>query len=220
MGYLETAVVVYLRALYYPEGFSFPLKLVSPGIALTEIFRELATLIMLIGTGIVAGRTKTEKFAYFIYSFAVWDIFYYVFLKIILNWPESLFTWDILFLIPTTWVGPVIAPVINSLAMILFALLIIIFTSRKGNITVKALEWILLITGSVIVIIAYTHEYSAYISGRFSLADIWTISNSKEVLDYASKFIPQKFDWYIYWIGSGMHIAAIGLFVRRMRKLS
>ena len=32
MGYLEAAVVVYLRAIYYPEGFSFPLKPMDAGI--------------------------------------------------------------------------------------------------------------------------------------------------------------------------------------------
>src|ERR1044072_1504154 len=81
MGYLETAVVVYLRKLYYPGGFNFPLVPVTLDIAKTEFWREAATLIMLVGIGVLAGKNKTQRFAYFLLSFAVWDIFYYVFLK-------------------------------------------------------------------------------------------------------------------------------------------
>src|SRR5665648_874707 len=77
MGMLESSVVIYLRELYYPDGFQFPLKATSYTIAVTEIFRELSTLIMLLGIGVLAGKNKHERFAWFIYSFAIWDIFYY-----------------------------------------------------------------------------------------------------------------------------------------------
>ena len=121
MGFLEAAVVVYLREILYPGGFSFPLSPVPASLALTEIFREVATLVMLVSIGILAGRKFSTGFAWFIYSFAIWDIFYYIFLKAVLGWPESLMTWDVLFLIPTTWTGPVLTPVLVSLTMILFA---------------------------------------------------------------------------------------------------
>ena len=81
MGFMETAIVVYLRELYYPKGFQFPLTVIPSNIALVEFLREAATLIMLIGIGIVAGKNKPQRFAFFIYCFAIWDIFYYVFLK-------------------------------------------------------------------------------------------------------------------------------------------
>src|SRR4030043_48057 len=119
MAYLESAVVVYLRAIMYPEGFDFPLAPMQPGIAVTEIFREAATIIMLLGAGYLGGRYLTQRFAWFIYCFAIWDIFYYVFLKMLDHWPASLMTWDILFLIPTTWTGPVLTPLIVSLTMLL-----------------------------------------------------------------------------------------------------
>src|SRR5579859_4688314 len=125
MGFLETAVVVYLRKIYYPHGFQFPLTPVDPDIGLVEFLREAATIIMLVGIGIIAGKNTSQKFAIFLYCFAVWDIFYYVFLKLLLGWPESLFTWDILFLIPVPWVGPVLAPSIVALTMIAFALVTI-----------------------------------------------------------------------------------------------
>ncbi len=113
-------------------------------LALTEIFREAATLIMLVGIGIIAGRNSSERFAWFLYSFAVWDIFYYIFLKLLLNWPESFMTWDILFLIPATWVGPVIAPVIVSITMIAFALIILYSNQKSIPVTIKSSEWICL----------------------------------------------------------------------------
>ncbi len=122
MGYLEAAVVVYLRELYYPEGFDFPLKEMDMGIIVTELFREAATMIMLLSIGFLAAKRKIERLAYFVLPFAIWDIFYYVFLKVALGWPESLLTWDILFMLPVTWVGPVICPVINSLTMILLCM--------------------------------------------------------------------------------------------------
>ena len=215
MGYLESAVVVYLRALYYPDGFTFPLKIVATRIAMTEIFREFATMLMLIGIGVIAGRTKTVKFAYFIYAFAVWDIFYYIFLKIILNWPESLFTWDVLFMIPIMWVGPVIAPVINSLTMILLALLIIFKTSKNIKTHINTSQWSMLVLGSLIVIVAYTMDYGAFISARFSLPEIFSVEKQSAVIEYTATYIPKSFSWPVFAAGVVLHAAAIALFYFR-----
>ena len=79
MGYLETAIVVYIRKLYYPEGFTFPLVPISHDIAVTEFWREAATIIMLAGIGILSGKNASQRFVFFLYAFAIWDIFYYVF---------------------------------------------------------------------------------------------------------------------------------------------
>ena len=100
MALLETAVVVYLRELYYKDGFAFPLRNLPATIAITELLREAATVVMLVAIGFLCGKNKLQRFAYFCLAFAVWDIFYYVFLYVLLSWPQSLFTWDILFLIP------------------------------------------------------------------------------------------------------------------------
>ena len=209
MAYLESAVVVYLRAIYYPEGFDFPLKFVENNIAFTELFREIATIIMLAGAGIIAGRRNIEKFAIFIYVFAVWDIFYYVFLKIILNWPESFLTFDVLFLIPVTWVGPVIAPIINSLTMILLSALIIYFIEKKGHAKTGFIVWALLITGSLIVIFSYTKDYLRFMLQTFSLKELLIISNSKNIITYASNYIPLKFNWLIFITGEMILILGI-----------
>lgn len=217
MGMLESAVVVYLRELYYPNGFNFPLSMMDGTIALTEILREVATIIMLIAIGIIAGRTKTEKFAYFIYSFAIWDIFYYAFLKALLNWPESLLTWDILFLLPTTWVGPVVAPVILALAMIVLTTAIVYFTNNSLKTHLVKSEWLLLILGSIICIISFTYEYSGYILEEFSL--IQMLIPSEKLMNYAIGFVPIKFPWIIFLSGTLTIIAGIGLFIYRNLKI-
>jgi hypothetical protein len=106
-GYLEAAVVVYLRAIYYPEGFTFPLVLAEMEIAFVELGRELATLLMLLGIAGLAARSAWGRFGAFAVAFGVWDLVYYLALEITLGWPESLATWDVLFLLPGIWTGPV-----------------------------------------------------------------------------------------------------------------
>jgi hypothetical protein len=111
-GFLEATVVVYLRQLYYPEGFDFPMIWASLELFRIELIRELSTLTMLLSIGILTGRNAIQRFAWFLYAFAIWDIFYYIALKILIGWPPSLLTWDLLFLIPVAWNGPVLAPVL------------------------------------------------------------------------------------------------------------
>lgn len=117
-GYMEAAVVVYLREIYYPEGFTFPLVILQDCIMVTEILREAATLLIIWATVCLAYKRVQSRVSAFIVLFGVWDIFYYVFLKLLLDWPESLGTWDILFLIPAPWVGPVWAPMLVSIGFI------------------------------------------------------------------------------------------------------
>ena len=218
MGFMESAVVVYLRELYYPDGFDFPLNAIGQNIGITEILREAATLIMLIIAGIFAGRTKTEKFGFFIYCFAIWDICYYIFLKLLLGWPASFLTWDILFLIPTTWVGPVISPVINSLTMILLAVLISYFTNFSSAIKISRIEWILFITGSVVIIISYIEDYLNYMLDKFSFFELINTSNINEVNEYATNYIPLNFAWWIFVIGEMVILFAIYLLYTRNKK--
>ena len=218
MAFIESSVVVYLRELYYPGGFSFPLRPIEGNVAVTEILREAATLIMLISIGFLAGRNGMERFAWFIFSFAIWDIFYYIFLKLLLNWPESLFTWDILFLIPVTWVGPVIAPVLLSFVMILFALIILHFTYRTENVKVGKVNWLLLILGSLVVIISFTIDYSRYILSHFTLKEILSMPNKRPLYGVSLAYVPEKFDWWIFIVGLFIIIVSISIFVKKHNK--
>jgi hypothetical protein len=217
MGYLESAVVVYLRAIMYPDGFGFPLTSFDSHLATTEIIREAATIIMLLGAGIVAGKTFSERFAWFIYCFAIWDIFYYVFLKVLISWPESFMTWDILFLIPATWVGPVITPVIVSLTMIILSMVIIFYGSRN-NIHISSIEWISFIVGAHILILAFIWDYSRFILDRYSLGDIWRMPDTRPLRQLGLQYIPHTFNWLLFWIGEIIIIAGIVMLFIRIRK--
>jgi hypothetical protein len=130
LAFIEAVVVVYLRTIFYPEGFVFPLVdfisdkrwLQFLGI---ETCREAATLAVLFSSSWLFGKDFRTRLAYFLTIFAVWDIFYYVWLKVLLGWPSSIMEWDILFLIPVPWAGPVLAPVVLSLTMLIGAILIL-----------------------------------------------------------------------------------------------
>lgn len=120
MAWMESAVVLYLRTLigrldpYQPN----PLPVVG-GLAGAEVIREAATLIMLALVGWLAGRTWRSRLGFFLLAFGVWDIGYYVFLVPLTGWPNSVFDWDILFLIPLPWWGPVLAPVLIAVLMVI-----------------------------------------------------------------------------------------------------
>ncbi len=126
MAWVESAVVFYLRTMfdriepYQPHPFP-----ISLGIGVAEIVRELSTMIMLFTVGWLAGKTWRQRAAYSLIAFGVWDIFYYVWLKVLTGWPHSLLNWDALFLIPLPWWGPVLAPVLISMLMIWWGALVL-----------------------------------------------------------------------------------------------
>lgn len=215
MGFLESAVVVYLRSLYYPDGFQFPLAPISYTVAVTEIFREAATLAMLLSIGVLLGKNMAEKPAYFIFCFAVWDIFYYVFLKLLLDWPSSLLTWDILFLIPVVWIGPVLAPLILSFTMITLSTSILFYSRKNEHLIISAAEWGLLITGSLTVIFSFTFDYTRFIFARYSLAQLIQLSAEKKLFELSLNYVPVEFDWVAFSIGEILLLAATVLFIRR-----
>jgi hypothetical protein len=158
-GYIEAAVVVYLRAIFHPDGFTFPLAFAiapsSKHILLTEIGREAATIVIILTGSWLFSRNRQQRFAYFLTIFAVWDIFYYVWLKVILDWPASITDWDILFLIPVVWASPVLAPLLVSLTMLLFAVIILYrdFISRPLKVT--GLDGLFFIAASLIVVVSF-----------------------------------------------------------------
>lgn len=215
MGYLEAAVVVYLRALYYPSGFQFPLKEMSQCIAITELFREAATLLMILSVGMLAARKGLHRFAWFLVVFSVWDITYYIFLKWILDWPASLFTTDVLFLLPGMWTGPVIAPVINSLSMIILAAVILQGSKTHSQlIRLRKLTWILLVAGSMIVVAAYMEDFASYSGGYEHLHLNSGLANQADLFQVSLHFVPRTFNWLLFATGALMHVAAIVLTFR------
>lgn len=219
MGYLETSVVVYLRQLYYPDGFGFPLVPVSPGIAITEFYRELATIIMLLGAGIMAGRNAQQRFVFFLYCFAVWDIFYYVFLYVLLGWPQSLLTWDILFLIPVPWVGPVLCPCLVSLTMIALALVTLYGQSRGNSGKLNRVEKLILLFGCMVILTSFMWDYFQYVQEHGNGKTVWSLSGEKDLFSEAMGYVPTQFNWALYWCGQIMIAGGVSMFWMRMRKL-
>lgn len=174
MAYVESAIVVYLRRLYYPNGFDFPLVLIDLPTLLIEVGRETATIVMLATFGGAAGRTRVGKLAYFLYLFGVWDIFYYIWLKVFLDWPASLLTWDVLFLIPVPWVGPVLAPVSVALTMIGMGLVLLALEQRGTVLPAGTRVWLAQIVASLMIIVSFTMDVVPRLPDQGALLAQWT----------------------------------------------
>lgn len=164
-GLVEAVVVVYLRGLYYPGGFAFPLELIAQPHLVAELARELCTMVMLASVGALAGSSRWQRFSYFMLAFGVWDIFYYAWLKVFLDWPSSLTDWDILFLIPLPWIAPVIAPVLVSVVMIIAALWIVRFESSGNRFSPPLVSWILGGLGTGVILFTFLRDTRATLEG-------------------------------------------------------
>ena len=134
MAWVEAAVVYYLRTLVdrIDPYQANPLP-ISTGLGEAELVREIATLVMLLTVGWLAGASWRSRLGYSLIAFGIWDIFYYVFLRVMTGWPNSLLNWDILFLIPLPWWGPVWAPASIALLMILWGTLVTQFESPSAR---------------------------------------------------------------------------------------
>ena len=146
-GFVEAAVVVYLRAAVgllpsYGGTISEVARLSSAmyqnaqllselpdSLFTVEVFREAATMIMLVSIACLAADALRERCALFLWSFAAWEIFYYAGLWLTVRWPSSLLTSDVLFLIPDPWVAQVWFPILVSV----LTLLAVVLASRFGE---------------------------------------------------------------------------------------
>jgi len=191
-AYIESAVVIYLRSLYYPDGFPFPLQTFNNSHLLIELGREVSTIIMLIGLGSLAGKNFLQRFAFFMFAFGVWDIFYYIWLKVFINWPESFFTWDLLFLIPHPWLGPVLSPIIVSSCLIIASLIILVFEDQEYPLIISIWEWISIIFAGIIIIFSYLQHF-------------YTIMNQGT---------PNHYSWWLFTSGLALGVLT---FLNRIR---
>lgn len=159
-AYIEAAIVVYLRTIFHPSGFTFPLTEfgISPlwkRILLTEIAREAATIVLMLSASSLFGKNNQQRFAFFLTIFAVWDIFYYIWLKVLIDWPASIIDWDILFLIPAAWAGPVLAPLIISFSLLAFAIIILYRSCCGKPIRPTLAGWLLFILAALVVVVSF-----------------------------------------------------------------
>ncbi len=189
MAFLESAVVVYLqRALGIDPRALFPVEdpAVTGDLAVIEVGREAATMIMLAAVGWLAGRSGLERLAWTAVAFGTWDILYYAWLWVFIGWPPSLGTWDLLFLIPVPWAGPVWAPVVVSLALVGFGLAAAARLRAGQPVRAGRTHVVAGLAGGLIVVLALC----------------W---NAPRVLDGE---VPANFPWPIFV--TGMAIAAWG----------
>lgn len=189
-AWVESAVVVYLREIYFDGDFKFPLvvfwvegkHIIDPMIRI-EFGREIATLIMLATAGCLAGKNGLQKFCYFMVSFGIWDIFYYIWLYVMVGWPESLMTWDLLFFVPLPWVGPVITPLIIALTMIVAGWLIIYLDDRGYTIGWRWYDMAIELCCGFLLIVAFS----------------WDWRNILQMPgDIPLSGIPNPFAWWLY----------------------
>ena len=193
-GYLEAAVVSYLRLLHEPARLRFyptrPPAELFPLLTLdqlraagpqqmqtlaTEIGREAATLVMLAAIALAVARNAGEWAAAFVVAFGVWDVTFYLFLKVLLDWPPSLFTWDILFLVPVPWVGPVLAPVMVSLAMIVAGIWHLRRAARAEPVRIGPAHWTGILAGAAIMVLAFALDYRNVMTAGLPRPFRWSI---------------------------------------------
>jgi hypothetical protein len=169
MAYLESAVVVYLRAMYGIEDLIRDINFETDIYTFIEIGREASTIVMLVIIGLIAGSSLQKKIGYFFLAFGIWDIFYYVWLFIFIQWPKSLLEWDILFLIPLPWWGPVIAPIMIAILLISIGYLLI----SDVKIKVTSIDWIVLVLSMIVLLYTFTEDsIKVIISGTGDLTQI------------------------------------------------
>ena len=183
MAWLEAACVYYIRALVDRiEPYQANPLPINDALGTVELWREAATLVMLATLGLLAGRTWRRRIGYAALAFGTWDVFYYVFLRIISGWPRTLLDWDILFLLPLPWWGPVLAPVSIALLMILWGTLA---TQSRDDATDARWAWVL---GSAGIVLAL---------GVF-MTDAWrALPNGR---DAVLQVLPTRFNWALFWV--------------------
>ena len=187
MGYLEAAVVVYLRSAI-ETGSLVPAH--DPATLGTfeaiEVARELATLVMIAAVGWLAGRTRLERLAWAAVVFGAWDIVYYLGLRLAIGWPPSLETWDVLFLVPAPWVGPVWAPIVVSAALVGIGLAGARRLRAGRPIVVGPLRALAGLAGGGLVVASFLVDTNRVLAGDSSA---WT-------------------GWSVFWVGMGLATAA------------
>jgi hypothetical protein len=183
MAWVEAASVFYIRTLVNRiEPYQANPLPMHGTLGNVELWREAATLVMLAMVGLLAGRTWTRRVGYAALAFGAWDIFYYVFLRVICGWPATLLDWDILFLLPLPWWGPVLAPVSIALVMIVWGTLVTQSGHRSSD---ARWPWISGWSGIVVALAIF-------------MIDAWRALPHGR--DAVMQVLPTAFNWPLFWV--------------------
>jgi hypothetical protein len=183
MAWLEAATVFYIRTLVDRiEPYQANPLPMNAALGDVELWREAATLVMIAGVGVLAGRTWRQRAGYGAIAFGAWDIFYYVFLHFISGWPKTFLDWDILFLLPLPWWGPVLAPVSIALVMILWGTLA---TQSGEHATDGRWPSVLACVGILLAL------------GVFMIDSWRVLPNGREAV---MQVLPLTFQWPLFWV--------------------
>ena len=199
-GFVEAAVVVNLRAMLGPavgrmadrsSDDIFPMipldrltkdDPTAARLMRVEVLREAATLVMLAGVGPAAGRSFVGRFAAFVIGFGVWDLTYYLFLKLLIGWPASVWTWDVLFLIPVPWAAPVLAPAIVAATMVMTGSTVIAFEATGRPFRVSRWDWLAIVAGGLVLIGSFCWDWRNLAAGGMPNPFPWTMFFAGEAL--------------------------------------
>ena len=153
-----------------------------------EVAREAATMIMLASVALAAGG-RSSWLPSFAISFGTWDLFFYVFLKVLLHWPASIMTWDILFLIPVPWVAPVLAPSIVSLTIIGCGLL-----ALARPVRMLPGHWFAMTLGGALILMSFTWDFQNLMAGGLPRPFAWRLFAAGELAGIAA-FLHARSPW-------------------------
>ena len=206
MAWFEAATVYYLRVMVDRVDPYQPNPLPMDGIVEpVELAREAATLVMLAAIGALAGRNLRTRLGYGAIAFGVWDVFYYVFLKFISGWPASLLDWDILFLLPLPWWGPVLAPVCIALLMIAWGTQVTQRAAGQIAVTLTSTVWRLNWLGIALALYVF-------------MADaLRAVPNG---LDATRTVLPAAFNWPVFLVALALMAAPVADLAWQSRRAS
>jgi hypothetical protein len=195
MAWVEAACVYDLRLLVNRlEPYQANPLPISGALGNIELAREVATLVMLAAVGCLAGSTLRARLAYAAIAFGTWDIFYYVSLKVMYGWPRSLFDWDVLFLLPLPWWGPVIAPVSIAVLMIVWGTLATATPAPSSRRRGESRLWVAASLGAALGLYVF-------------MAD--ALRAVPDGIEAVRAVLPQSFNWPVFLVALGLMAAPV-----------
>jgi hypothetical protein len=198
-GIIEASVVIVLRPHFSDAKAPFALKLIAydtlnalqETLLSTELWREAATIVLLAAAAAIAARTFLHWASYFVFTFGIWDIFYYIWLSLKIGWPHSLLDWDILFLIPKMWLAPVLVPCMISLTGIIMSMIMVRTLSVRGSVRMQVYHWAPVLLALLLWLISFLNKSEKGMTA-----------------------MPQSYSWWLFILGLLLCIGSTFMFYR------